>query len=175
MIKVGDVFWGRLVRLVRFSHQDSHIKGTYYSHDVTVAVDLDHLADAVCLFLHSDIILFFPLSSRTLLFAAHAARVGSYVSLLLRRHLCKNYVKFFCMRDLSVLHLFTYSVIYLYHYGLILIILGVTILYYFYFLLRLLFDSFFVSSCSQLLYPLMYPLTFWTLQDGPDSFDVLLS
>ena len=78
---------------------------------------------SVCKFLHSNVILFFPLSSYTVLSAAHAARVGSYVSLLLRRHLYKNYVKFFCMRDLSVLHLFTYSVIYLYHYELILIIL----------------------------------------------------
>lgn len=70
-------------------------------------------------------------------------QIRRIVSLLLRRCLYKNYVKFFCMRDLSVLHLFTYSVIYLYHYELILIILWVTILCYYYVLLRLLFDSFF--------------------------------
>lgn len=167
MIKVGDVFWGRLVR---FSHQGDilftwrHCCSWFGSPgwcSVPVSSQWRH-SFLSSLFLYPTV-------------CSPRCKSGELRSLLLRRHLCKNYVKFFCMRDLSVLHLFTYSIIYLYHYGLILIILWVTILYYFYFLLRLLFDSFFVSSCSQLLYPLMYPLTFWTLQDGPNSFDVLLS
>ena len=136
MIKVGSVFWGRWVT---FSYQGDIL---FIWHHCCSWFGLPGWC-SVCKFLHSNVILFFPLSSYTVLSAAHAARVGSYVSLLLRRHLYKNYVKFFCMRDLSVLHLFTYSVIYLYHYELILIILWVTILCYYYFSLILLFDSFF--------------------------------
>ena len=89
---------------------------------MTVHIDLDRLAGVVFVkFLHCQVPLFFPCSILSSLEGSHCGHVSGLGSCTpsFRGSIYINFLEFFCMGDLSLLHLLTYSIIYLYQYGLV--------------------------------------------------------
>lgn len=104
-----------------------HFKGTYQQHDITIDVDHEKLVQVVFVsFLHFKVVFFPPfiyciLWKEVTMCSSHL-RSGKLRSTALSGNSHIHFFEFFCMgRFVSSVHLFIYSIVYLYKYGLIIL------------------------------------------------------